>query len=151
VFFIYCKFQNIPHENSLAVFNGTRPYSTLIPITISRGLLGECIAYRKAKILVSNWFNFRDKISPEDQLKLSTENCSDQQFTCVKGPAISRPITRCIDRKQQCDRIIHCEDKSDELSCNGNFQSRDCPTDFEKCPDGGSCYRKDGQTCGMFI
>jgi hypothetical protein len=89
-------------------------------------------------------------MSPEDQLKLSNENCSDHQFTCLKGPAISRPVTRCIDRQKQCDRIIDCEDKSDELSCNGNFHTLDCPSNYVKCSDEQICYRKDGQTCGMF-
>ena len=126
-----------------------RIYSTLIPIPISYGLLSQCIAYRNAQVLVSNSFDFREEISREDQLKLSHENCSSNQFTCQTGVAILRPLTRCINHQQQCNRIIDCEDKSDELLCDESFQISDCPIGYIKCFDRKSCYRKDEQTCGM--
>jgi hypothetical protein len=128
-----------------------RVSSTLIRIPVFRGLLSECDAYRNTKVLVSNSFDFREEMSHEDQLKLSNENCSSNQFTCRTGLAIRRPLTHCINRQQKCDRIIDCEDKSDELSCNENFQITDCTNGLEKCPDGKTCYRKDEQTCGMEI
>lgn len=134
------------------ISNDARLYSTLIPITTSRGLLSECIAYRNAKILVSNSFDFREDMSREVQMKLSNENCSTEQFTCRKGVAIARPLTRCIDRRQQeCNGIIDCEDKSDEISCKENVQKPGCPIGYTKCPDGKVCYRQNEQKCGMFI
>ncbi len=137
------KFQNIPKENSLIISNDTHLYSTLIPITILRGLLKECIAYRKTNILVSNSFDFREDISQ----KLLNETCLNDQFTCRTGAAILRPLTRCISQRQKCNQIIDCEDKSDELSCS----TSNCSTGYIKCSDGKVCYRKDEQTCGMFI
>ncbi|CAF1159637.1 unnamed protein product [Adineta steineri] len=137
----------IPEEISSNISNDARLYSTLIPIIRSRGLLSEHIKYLNIPILVSNSFDFREEISREDQLKLSNENCSNTQFTCQKGVAISRPLTRCIDQGQKCNRIINCEDKSDELHCDRNFQNNDCPPDHTFCPDGKVCYRKDVQTC----
>jgi hypothetical protein len=93
-------------------------------------------------------------MSLEDSLKLTNENCTQEQFTCRTGFAIARPLTRCIDRLSQCNRIVDCEDKSDETSCHGNFNTRDnefyqCPTGYIKCHDQKSCYREKEQTCGM--
>jgi Low-density lipoprotein receptor domain class A len=127
----------------LTISNDTRLYSTLIPVVISRGLLSECIAYRKANILVSNTFDFREDISH----KLLNETCSNNQFTCQTGAAILRPLTRCIDQRYKCNQIIDCEDKSDELSCS----IANCSSGYTQCSDGKVCYRKDEQTCGMFI
>lgn len=117
----------------------------LIPITISKGLLSECIAYQNVKILVSNSFDLR-----EDKVTVSHENCSDYQFTCETSRAISQPLTRCIDRSKHCNHIIDCEDKSDELSCDRNFQVSSCPLGYTECTDGKSCYQKDEQICGMY-
>ncbi len=143
-YFIYLKFQNIPQKHSLISSNDTRLYSTLIPIVVSRGLLSECIAYRKVNVIVSKSFNF----SQDDSRKLLNETCSHNQFTCHNGVAILRPLTSCIDQQRKCNGIIDCEDKSDELSCHLFV----CPVgSYTKCPDGNVCYRKDEQTCGMFI
>ncbi|CAF4672216.1 unnamed protein product, partial [Rotaria sp. Silwood1] len=38
--------KNIPQENLLNITNDVRLYSMLIPVTISRGILSECFAYR---------------------------------------------------------------------------------------------------------
>ncbi|CAF4366851.1 unnamed protein product, partial [Rotaria sp. Silwood2] len=139
--------KNIPQENLFNISNDVRLYSMLIPITISRGILSECLAYQNVKILVSNSFDFRDEISRQDQVKLSNENCSDYQFTCQTSSVISNPLTRCIDQQKQCNRIIDCEDKIDEVSCDTSLQVQDCPIDYIECLDGKSCYRKDEQTC----
>lgn len=136
------NFKNIPRENSLIKSNNTRLYSTLIPIVTYRGLLSECIAYRKINILMPNSFDFREN----DSYKLINETCSNNQFTCQTGAAIARPLTRCIDQQKKCNHIIDCEDKSDELSCN----TPTCDKSYTQCPDGKVCYRKDGQTCGKF-
>ncbi|CAF2033568.1 unnamed protein product [Rotaria magnacalcarata] len=139
--------KNIPDEHSLNMTDDIRLYSMLIPITMSRGLLTECVAYRNIKILVSNSFDFRKEILREHELKSSYRNCSNDQFTCETSTTISQPFTRCIDQGKQCDRIIDCEDKSDELSCDSNFQVTNCPPGYAECPDGKSCYRKEEQTC----
>ncbi|CAF2403283.1 unnamed protein product [Rotaria sp. Silwood2] len=139
--------KNIPQENLFNISNDVRLYSMLIPITISRGILSECLAYQNVKILVSNSFDFRDEISRQDQVKLSNENCSDYQFTCQTSSVISNPLTRCIDQQKQCNRIIDCEDKIDEVSCDTSLQVQDCPIGYIECLDGKSCYRKDEQTC----
>ena len=133
--------------------NGERVYSTLIRVPVSRGLFSECVGYRNVKVLVANSFDFRPELTRDDSIKLASENCTTEQFTCPTGVAIVRPLTRCIDRRQQCNRIVDCEDKSDELSCNGDSNTRDneffqCPTGYVKCQDGKSCYRKAEQTCG---
>jgi hypothetical protein len=127
----------------LVISNDTRLYSTLIPIVISRGLLSECTAFRKANVLVSNSFDFREDYSH----KLQNETCSNHEFTCQTGAAILRPLTRCIDQRQKCNQIIDCEDKSDEIGCS----TSDCPSGYTKCLDGQICYRRDAQTCGRFI
>jgi hypothetical protein len=120
---------------------------------VSRGLFSECITYRNVPILVSNSFDFRPDVTREETLKLVSENCTQEQFSCERGVAIVRPLTKCIDRRQRCNRIVDCEDKSDELGCNENNSGRDneysqCPTGYVRCPDGKACYRKNEQTCG---
>ncbi|CAF1428031.1 unnamed protein product [Adineta ricciae] len=132
----------IPKESWLNTTSDVRSYSMLIPHTVARGLLTECTKYEKTKVLVSNAFDFR-----EDQSPLANETCSSHQIGCTKGVAISRPLTRCINRAQHCDGIIHCEDKSDELACNQTVHNAACPTGFTKCPDGKVCYRQQEQTC----
>ncbi|CAF3583878.1 unnamed protein product [Rotaria socialis] len=139
--------KNIPDEHSLNMTDDIRLYSMLIPITMSRGLLTECVAYRNIKILVSKSFDFRKEILREHELKSSHRNCSNDQFTCETSTTISQPFTRCIDQGKQCNRIIDCEDKSDELSCDSNFQVTNCPPGYAECLDGKSCYRKEEQTC----
>ncbi len=130
-----------------------RFHSILIRLPISRGLLTECVAYRNVKVLVGD-YDFRTGLSREDNKTLANEICTTNQFTCQTGVAIGRRVTHCIDRLQKCNRIIDCEDKSDETSCTENFNSRDqeffdCPTGYVKCPDRKSCYRRYEQTCGM--
>jgi hypothetical protein len=115
----------------------------LIPVVISHSLFSECIAYRKANILVSNSFDFHE----DNSHKLLNETCLHNQFTCQTGAAILRPLTHCIQQRQKCNNIIDCEDKSDEVSCN----AANCSTGYTKCADGKVCYRKDEQTCGTFI
>ena len=71
-----------------------------------------------------------------------------------QGPAIRNRLTRCIDRRRECDRIVDCEDKSDERSCNASSSVRysefsNCPTGYVSCPDRKTCYLQNEQTCGM--
>ncbi|CAF0855242.1 unnamed protein product [Rotaria sordida] len=139
--------QNIPQENSLNISNDVRFYSILIPIIISRGILNECLTYRNIKVLVSNSFDFRNEIFYQNQLKLSYENCSNDQFSCQTNTIISNPLKHCIDQEKQCNRIIDCENKNDELLCDINFPILNCPTDYIECLDRKTCYRKDEQTC----
>jgi hypothetical protein len=106
------------------------------------------------KVLVSNTFDFRPELSHEDNRTLANQNCTNDQFMCQTGVAIVRPLTRCIDNRQKCNRIVDCEDKSDELVCNGNSDQTNynffqCPTGYDKCQDRKSCYRPNEQTCGM--
>ncbi|CAF3323264.1 unnamed protein product [Rotaria socialis] len=149
--------RNIPTEDSLKQSsNDERIYSTLIRIPLSRGLLTECVAYRNVKVLISSAYDFRPELSRDQAAKLAHENCTVNQFTCETGFSIVRPLTRCIDRRQKCNRIVDCEDKSDEISCaeNPNAHNNEffnCPTGYSKCQDGKSCYRKAEQTCdGVF-
>ena len=133
--------------------NEVRTYSTLVRIPVSRGLFSECNAYRNVKVLVSTQFDFRPKLTREQSIKLDNENCTSEQYQCHTGVAVVRPLSRCIHRSQRCDRIVHCEDKSDELSCNDHLKTRDneffqCATGYSKCQDGKTCYRRDEQTCG---
>ncbi|CAF1239553.1 unnamed protein product [Rotaria sp. Silwood1] len=144
---------NIPKEDSLKITsNDERIYSTLIRIPISRGLLTECVTYRNIKVLISNTFDFRTELSHDKTIKLTNETCTNNQFRCTTGFAIVRPLTRCIDHRQQCNHIINCEDQSDEISCSENIntynnQFFNCPNGYDKCSDGKSCYRKIEQTC----
>jgi hypothetical protein len=106
------------------------------------------------KVLVSNTFDFRPELSYKDNLTLANKTCTDEQFMCQTGVAIARPLTRCIDNRQKCNRIVDCEDKSDELLCTGIGNVPDneffqCPAGYDKCQDRRSCYRPNEQTCGM--
>ncbi|CAF0731638.1 unnamed protein product [Adineta steineri] len=144
--------RNIPNENSFNISSGERIHTTLIRVPLSRGLLTECISYRNVKVLVSDTYDFRANLSSEDNLKLANENCTNDQFMCKTGVAIARPLTRCINNRQKCNRIVDCEDKSDELVCDGNIDRNDqeffqCPTGYTKCQDRKSCYRYNEQTC----
>lgn len=125
----------------MIVSNDTRVSSILIPLISSRGLFSECLRYRNVRVLVSNFYDFREDISS----KIANETCSNEQFPCRTGVAILRPLTRCIDQRDHCNKIINCEDKSDEIDCSSFIE---CPRGYLKCSDGKSCFRKDEQTCG---
>lgn len=143
--------KNLPNENSFNLSsNSDRIYSTLARIPLSRGLFSECVAYRNVKVLASNSFDFRPELTREENIKLANENCTTEQFMCQTGVAIVRPLTRCIHRRQRCNRIVDCEDKSDEISCDEQSNGREffqCATGYEKCSDGKTCYRRNEQTC----
>jgi len=148
--------KNIPTSNSFNVSSSsdsdTRSYSTLVRVPISRGLFSECVTYQNAVVRVSTAYDFRPEISQTDRDRLANETCNADQFTCQTGVAIARPLTRCIDRQQECNRIVDCEDKSDETSCHGNMGTRDeeffqCSNGYIKCLDQKSCYRREEQTC----
>jgi len=141
--------RNISHENYLNISDTERVHSTLIRVPLSRGLLTECTAYRNVKVLISDEFDFREKSLHEENIKLANENCTMDQFTCLTGVTIRNSSTRCIYRQQKCNRVIDCEDKSDEVSCTDNFNTNEfynCPTGYDKCQDGKSCYRQN-ETC----
>ncbi len=127
-----------------------RIHSILVRVPLSRGLLTECVSYRNVKVLAGD-YDFRTGLSREENKTLANEICTDNQFNCETGLAIRHPLTRCIDRLEKCNRIVDCEDKSDETSCmeNSNREFFQCPTGYDKCQDGKSCYRKNDQTCGM--
>lgn len=125
----------------MIISNDTRVSSILIPLISSRGLFSECLRYRNVRVLVSNFYDFREDISS----KFGNETCSNDQFSCRTGVAIPRPLTRCIDQPHRCNQIINCEDKSDEIDCPS---SNKCPDGYVKCSDGKSCFRRDEQTCG---
>ena len=112
-----------------------RIYSTLIRVPLSHGLLSECIAYRNVKVLVSDKFEIEPEISRTQNIELANENCTTEKVACKTGVAIKRPLTRCIDRRDLCNHIVDCEDKSDETSCNDISNARDnaffqCATDY---------------------
>jgi len=143
--------RNIPKENLLNKSINERIHSTLISVPLSRGLLTECNEYRNIKVIIGE-FDFRTGLSREDNETLANEICSNNQFTCKTGVAIGRPLTRCIDNLLKCNRVVNCEDKSDETSCTENFNTRDreffeCPNGYNKCQDRKSCYRPNEQTC----
>ena len=147
--FLFRSMQNIPQANAFnRSTDDTRLHSTLLHVPVARGPLSECISYRLANVLVSNSYDFRDDFYHRNHQRLSLENCSDSQFTCRSGSTIRSALTRCIDRRQQCDRLIDCEDKSDEVSCPEQTMKVDCPAGLTECPDGNSCYRKEEETCG---
>ncbi len=130
-----------------------RIHSTLIRVPLARGLLTECIEYRNVKVLVED-LDYRAGLSREDNQTLANEICSNNQFTCQTGVAIGSRLTRCIDNILKCNRIVNCEDKSDETTCPENFRRGDrefsqCSTGYEECQDGKLCYRKNETTCGM--
>ena len=127
-------------------------HSTLVGVVRSHGLLARCIQYQNVKVLVGD-YDFRSSSIDNENKKLANENCTENQFTCQSGAAISRPFTRCIDDREKCNRVVNCQDKSDELFCAENLQTRDaeffqCPTTYSKCPDRKTCYRPNEQTCG---
>lgn len=128
-------------------------HSTLVGIVRSHSLLSRCVQYQNVKVLVGD-HDFRVPYMENDKKKLANENCTDNQLSCQTGAAIGRSLTRCIDYKEKCNRVINCEDKSDETFCAENLQTRDteffnCPTNYSKCSDRKSCYRQVEQTCGM--
>jgi hypothetical protein len=89
-----------------------------------------------------------------DEMTLSRQNCTTEQFTCKAGSSIANRSSRCIDDYRTCDRIIDCEDKSDEISCNATSHPRysefaNCPTGSTYCLDRKTCYYKNEQSCGM--
>ncbi len=132
---------------------GERIHSTLVGIPRSHGLLTKCIEYQSVKVLVGD-YDFRTGLSQKQNKTLANQTCSSTQFTCQTGVAISQHLTRCIDYSERCNRVINCEDKSDETSCAESFKMRDveffvCPTGYTECPDRKSCYRHNEQTCGM--
>ena len=133
---------------------GERIYSTLVRVPVSRGLLNDCIEYRNVKVVIGD-FDFRTGLTRQENQTLVNETCSANQFQCKTGVAIGRrPLTRCIDQYEKCNRIVNCEDHSDEKSCTEQSTNYDreffnCPTDYTKCQDRKSCYRPNEQTCGM--
>ncbi|CAF1607399.1 unnamed protein product [Adineta ricciae] len=144
--------KNIPKDSSFNSPNDERTQSILIRVPVSRGLFSECSAYRNVKVLVSDTFDFRPNFTLTEIDKLEQENCTTEQFQCVTGVAIARPVTRCIDNQRRCNRIVDCEDKSDETNCSGTNAVHDheffqCPTGYMKCQDKKSCYRPNEQTC----
>jgi hypothetical protein len=132
---------------------GERIHSTLVAIPRSRGLLTQCIEYQNVKVLVGD-YDFRTGLTEKQNKTLANETCSSTQNRCQTGVAISQRLTRCIDSNQRCNRVVDCEDKSDEMSCAESFKTRDaeffvCPTGYTECPDRKSCYRLNDQTCSM--
>lgn len=132
---------------------GERIHTTLVGIPRSRGLLTQCIEYQNVKVLVGD-HDFRPGLTQKQNKTLANENCTNTQFTCQTGVAISQSITHCIDYSERCNRVINCQDKSDESSCAESFKIRDaeffvCPTGYTECPDRKTCYRSNEQTCGM--
>lgn len=129
-------------------------HSTLIGVVRTHGLLARCIQYQQVKVLVGD-YDFRTTWIENENKKLENETCTDNQYPCQTGAAIGRSLTRCIDSREKCNRVINCQDKSDETSCTEYLQTRDaeffnCPTNYTKCSDRKSCYRPNEQTCGMY-
>lgn len=127
-------------------------HSKLVGIVRSHGLITQCTEYQSVKVVVGG-HDFRAESIQNDNKTLGKENCTDTQFSCHTGAAIGRPLTRCIDYAERCNRVVNCEDHSDEKSCAENVRTRDpdffnCPTNYTKCPDRKSCYRQGEQICG---
>ena len=68
-------------------------------------------------------------------LSAATRRCPFPYFQCY-GVAYSGTKNLCIERHRVCDRILDCEDGTDEESCP-------CKDDEFQCVSNGMCISKD--------